>query len=113
MSQPTAERRPFESMQRRYRIALGLFAASLVLSGLTAFPLLVEVRWLCDLLGVSHTATSDQSWGLVRWLALVREGAGGITPDLSVSGLWHRLARLWPSLHRGVFCAAVFQATGE
>ena len=74
MSQLTAEHRQFESMQRRYRISLGLFAAGLVLSGLTAFPLLVEVRWLCDLLGVSHTATSDQSCGLGRWLALVREG---------------------------------------
>jgi hypothetical protein len=67
-------RLPLETLLRRYRISLGLFVAGLVLSGLTAFPLLREVRWLCDLLGVGPVAASATSAGLAYWLALVRDG---------------------------------------
>lgn len=63
-----------ESLLRRYRLSLGAFIVGLVLSGLTAFPLLTQMRWLCDLLGIDPAAARDSTAGLAHWLALVREG---------------------------------------
>ncbi|MBS0630543.1 MAG: hypothetical protein JSS11_01415 [Verrucomicrobia bacterium] len=64
----------FAALQRRYRIVLTLFIIGLILSGVTAFPLLTELRWLCDLLGVDQTTALAQSSGLAHWLARVRAG---------------------------------------
>jgi hypothetical protein len=49
---------------RRYRLSLAFFIIGLVLSGLTAFPLLTEVRLLCATLGAPEGG----------WLWTVREG---------------------------------------
>ncbi|MFJ3926961.1 hypothetical protein [Streptomyces sp. NPDC090022] len=49
------------ALERRIRLWLAVFVVCLVLSGLTAFPLVTEVRWLNSL--ISH-----------EWLARVGEG---------------------------------------
>ena len=51
----------------RYRISLGVFIFGLVVSGLTAFPLLAEMRLLDGWLGSSES-------GLARWIDTIRHG---------------------------------------
>ena len=70
---PPPPRQRCDRRQRHYRISLGLFIAGLVLSGLTAFPLLRELRWLCDVLNLDPDAARTQSAGLAHWLVRVRE----------------------------------------
>lgn len=62
------------SLVFRYRISLLIFLAGLVLSGLTAFPLLREVEWLARLGGVAPGADYRTLTGLAYWLAYVRQG---------------------------------------
>jgi hypothetical protein len=57
---------------RKIRWAIGLFIAGLVFSGLTAFPLQVELNWLIEMRGLS--ADGNPSNGLDRWLLTVRDG---------------------------------------
>ena len=54
-----------------YRICLSLFIAGLVLSGLTAFPLLAELSWLCRSLGINDPAAFETLSGLRHWIAFV------------------------------------------
>jgi hypothetical protein len=56
---------------RAYRISLSLFMAGLVLSGLTAFPLLHELALLCRWLGINDPAAYATLSGLRAWIALV------------------------------------------
>ena len=63
-----------ESLLRRYRLVLGAFIVGLVLSGVTAFPLLHELELLGRLLGIPATATPASQSGLKFWIATVREG---------------------------------------
>jgi hypothetical protein len=58
---------------RYARILLGLFVFALVLSGLTAFPLVWELRVLTDWFG-EGTAIGAAMPGLAHWLERVREG---------------------------------------
>jgi hypothetical protein len=57
---------------RRIRWALAFFIVGLVLSGLTAFPLLHELNWLCSLLGFDETVLPAGHSGLAYWLLHVR-----------------------------------------
>lgn len=50
---------------------LTLFLIGLVLSGITAFPLETEVRWLCSLRSDANTASPS---ALTAWLFTVRDG---------------------------------------
>ena len=59
---------------RRYRIVLGVFIAALVLSGLTAFPLLHELELLARFLGIAPDAAPASLSGLQFWIATVRDG---------------------------------------
>ena len=59
---------------RRFRAALCLFIAGLVLSGVTAFPLLLELRVLTGLLGVGNAPGPAGHGGLAFWLLTVRQG---------------------------------------
>ena len=59
---------------RRYRLVLGLFIAALVVSGLTAFPLLHELELLANLLGIPAAADPRSLSGLQFWIATVRDG---------------------------------------
>lgn len=58
---------------RRIRLVLGSFVIALVLSGLTAFPLLWEIRTLTSWFG-DGTKVGAAFPGLAHWLAYVREG---------------------------------------
>ena len=62
------------SILRRIRIALILFIIGLVLSGVTAFPLLWELSILGRLLGVDPTEPTAYGDGLRFWIALVWRG---------------------------------------
>ena len=55
----------------RFRVALSLFIAGLVLSGVTAFPLLHELRLLAHLLGANTAAAPSV---LSFWILTVRNG---------------------------------------
>lgn len=63
-----------EGALRRYRLAMTVFITGLVVSGLTAFPLLTELRLLERLLGVDPGAPPAAYAGLRFWTATV--GAG-------------------------------------
>jgi hypothetical protein len=58
---------------RYIRLLLGFFVVALVLSGLTAFPLVWELRVLNDWFG-EGTAMGAAIPGLASWLARVHEG---------------------------------------
>lgn len=62
------------SLLARYRLVLGLFILGLVLSGVTAFPLLHELEILFRLLGIPADARPESLSGLQFWLATVRDG---------------------------------------
>jgi hypothetical protein len=61
-----------EAVLARYRAALAVFVVGLVLSGLTAFPLLRELELLCAVLKISPSEAA--MGGLRGWLASVRQG---------------------------------------
>lgn len=64
--------RPVDHM-RRIRIWLAIFVAGLILSGVTAFPLQTETRWLVAALqtdAVSHAAGSSS---LLAWVERVND----------------------------------------
>ena len=56
---------------RRIRVWLGLFIAGLVLSGLTAFPLQTELRWLTNAMRDGPAAGVARSIHLQPWLERV------------------------------------------
>ena len=58
----------------RFRLVMSLFIIGLLLSGVTAFPLLPELRILANLLGVEDAQGPDGHDGLAFWILTVREG---------------------------------------
>jgi len=56
-------------LERRIRVLLVLFIVGLVLSGVTAFPIEAELRWLTGVLGADAA-----DGGVLRWLVTVRDG---------------------------------------
>ncbi|MFD9222069.1 hypothetical protein ACFWDI_19105 [Streptomyces sp. NPDC060064] len=59
---------------RRIRVWLAVFIVCLVLSGLTAFPLVHELHWVEDLLKSSASPVPDHLPGLMEWIERVRAG---------------------------------------
>ncbi len=59
---------------RRIRRVLAFFIVALVLSGVTAFPLLHELDWLCAWLGYGEGVPAAGHSGLAYWLLQVRAG---------------------------------------
>ena len=59
-----------------YRISLSLFIAGLLVSGITAFPLLAEISLLCRWLGINDLAAYQTLSGFRGWLAFVWFGLG-------------------------------------
>lgn len=53
---------------------MALFIAGLVVSGLTAFPLLWEMKVLTRLLGLGDAPSADGYEGLAHWILTVRFG---------------------------------------
>jgi hypothetical protein len=60
-----------EQLERRVRRLLLLFIAGLVLSGLTAFPLVTELRWLTGALGAGPGTRPQEVTGVLLWLVTV------------------------------------------
>ena len=63
-----------ETLLPRYRLVLGLFIVGLILSGLTAFPLLHELRLMASWLGVTEHTNYAQHTGLSFWIGFVWHG---------------------------------------
>ena len=63
---------------RRYRLVLGAFIIGLILSGVTAFPLLHELELLAQMLGVPSDAAASSQHGLAFWIATIRNGLRAI-----------------------------------
>jgi len=63
-----------QTLERRFRIVLVVFMIALVLSGVTAFPLLSEVRLLAGMLDAPTNARQQQSDGLGYWIGYVHQG---------------------------------------
>lgn len=59
---------------RRFRFWLALFVIGLVLSGVTAFPLQAEMRFLCSTLGIPAGAAPAGLPAWQAWLATIRDG---------------------------------------
>ncbi|MEU9013188.1 hypothetical protein AB0D12_26185 [Streptomyces sp. NPDC048479] len=59
---------------RRIRVWLAVFIVLLVLSGVTAFPLVHELHWVEDLLKSSASPVPDHLPGLMEWIERVRAG---------------------------------------
>ena len=84
-------------LRRRVRILLGIFIAGLVLSGLTAFPLATELRWLTAVLGAAPDGKPEEYSGLLSWLVRVRnavEHTGAEYPFLAYGTDWLAFAHL-------------------
>lgn len=62
------------ALLKRYRFVLGAFIVGLVLSGVTAFPLLHELELLARILGIPAEAAPASLTGLPFWIATVRDG---------------------------------------
>ena len=62
------------SALRRYRFVLSAFIVGLVLSGVTAFPLLHELALLSRTLGIADPARYADYTGLRHWIALAHFG---------------------------------------
>jgi hypothetical protein len=58
----------------RFRISLGIFVFGLILSGVTAFPLLAEMRLVTSFLGVGEATSPEEHSGILYWLLAVRFG---------------------------------------
>ncbi|MFE6751256.1 hypothetical protein ACFVGM_35785 [Kitasatospora purpeofusca] len=59
---------------RRVRRLLRLFVVCLVLSGLTAFPLESETRWLADLAAGPGAPVTEHFPALLEWILRIRDG---------------------------------------
>jgi hypothetical protein len=64
----------YEVLRRRCRFITGLFIVGLVLSGITAFPLLHELEMLAKWVGVPATGTPESATGLQWWFGTIRDG---------------------------------------
>ncbi|MEU0085744.1 hypothetical protein [Streptomyces sp. NPDC006274] len=62
------------ALLRGIRVWLGFFVVCLVLSGVTAFPLVTEMRWLEGLLKSSASPVPEQLPAAMEWIERVREG---------------------------------------
>ena len=86
-----------EKLQRRIRILIVGFMVGLVLSGLTAFPLVWELEVLARMMGASPNATPQEYSGLTHWIVTVRNAlreTDGKFPFLAYGYDWLAFAHL-------------------
>jgi hypothetical protein len=84
-------------LERRIRALLIFFIVGLVLSGVTAFPIESELRWLTGVLGVGPDARPEAYGGLMHWLLTVRDGVAATNrayPFLAYGTDWLAFAHL-------------------
>ena len=62
-----------QRLHRRIRLLLMMFILGLVVSGVTAFPLESELRWLTSALGAGSAMRPEQAQGVLGWLIIVRD----------------------------------------
>lgn len=62
------------ALLRRIRVWLVVFIVCLALSGLTAFPLVHELRWAEELLASAASPVPEHLPGLMEWITRVRTG---------------------------------------
>lgn len=82
-------------LRRRVRVWLWVFIVGLVLSGVTAFPLVHEVGWLVR--GTAWLGAPGWAPGLFGWLVRVRNGleaTAGAYPFLAYGTDWLAFAHL-------------------
>ncbi|MDR2475273.1 MAG: hypothetical protein LBD45_05395 [Bacteroidales bacterium] len=82
---------------RKIRLLTIFFIVALVLSGLTAFPLVAELRMMASWLGIDAQATPETYTGLKYWIALVNEGlsnTSGQYPFLMYGTDWLAFAHI-------------------
>ena len=60
----------------RFRIVMLVFIIGLVLSGVTAFPLLYELDLLAKMLGVGAATSAEGHTGIAYWILTVKLGLG-------------------------------------
>jgi hypothetical protein len=65
-----------QSLLFKYRVSLGIFIAVLILTGLTAFPLLTELSILSKMFGIPDAAPFAAYQGVKHWIAYVHFGLG-------------------------------------
>jgi len=95
LSGPAPARRA--RLHRRVRALLVLFVVGLVVSGVTAFPIESELRWLTGMMGAGPSARPEEHGTLLRWLLTVRDGLGATNrayPFLAYGTDWLAFAHL-------------------
>jgi hypothetical protein len=86
-----------EQLTRRARGLLLAVIVGLVLSGLTAFPLVTELRWLTGMLGAAPSTRPADVTGLLGWLVTVRDALAATDaayPFLAYGTDWLAFAHL-------------------
>jgi len=81
----------------RFRAVLLFFIAALIISGITAFPLLLELRILAKLLGAGAAQSSEGYTGLTYWIVTVRcglEATYAIYPWMAYGTDWLAFAHI-------------------
>lgn len=84
-------------LQRSIRVWLVIFIVGLVLSGVTAFPLTYEARWLVRLFDGALSPIGDHLPALVDWLRTVSTGLDDASvryPFLAYGSDWLAFAHL-------------------
>lgn len=82
---------------RRIRVWLAVFMSGLVLSGVTAFPLVTELRWLVGLVHASAVRPLAEWSGLLPWIERVSgalDATDGHYPFLAYGTDWLPFAHL-------------------
>jgi hypothetical protein len=82
---------------RRIRFWLAVFMVGLVLSGLTAFPLVTETRWLAELAQTSAARPFAEWTGLLPWIERVSgalSATGSRYPFVAYGTDWLAFAHL-------------------
>ncbi|MFG3308775.1 hypothetical protein [Streptomyces wuyuanensis] len=75
------------ALLRRIRVWLAVFIVCLVLSGLTAFPLVTEVRLLHEALTSWAAPVAYAFPGLLEWMERVREGLEAADGMIACAGI--------------------------
>lgn len=65
---------PYPVALLRFRIVLSFFIFGLLISGITAFPLLAELKLLTSWLGLASETSAQGHTGLTFWILTVRFG---------------------------------------
>jgi len=84
-------------LHRRVRLLLVFFIVALVVSGVTAFPIETELRWITGAMGAGPSARPEEHGALLRWLLTVRDGLGATNrayPFLAYGTDWLAFAHL-------------------